>query len=191
MVAIDATLGTEHAKPVCVLTRIRLRGIRPLARFLWAYWRLRTTLGGVPGLLHIGLLAEGPLTYHILSVWRGERLMGRWIGDPAHVQAIRECYLGASEVWSGRWRLEAVSPSARHWSAAPAMEGEWIRREVNSAESAGPGGGDGDAARRLLFSGGHYPPNRGARSRWPNTAAVPYLAWLERWRRPPQYGLPR
>jgi hypothetical protein len=25
--------------------------------------------------------------------------------------------------WSGRWRLEAVSSSARRWSKAPAMEG--------------------------------------------------------------------
>jgi hypothetical protein len=124
MVAVDATLGTEQPRPVCVITRIRLRGIRSLVRFVWSYRLLRTALGGVPGLMHVALLAEGPLTYCIISVWRSHGLMRRWVGDPAHVQAIRECYRGASETWSGRWRLEAVSPSARRWSASPAMEGE-------------------------------------------------------------------
>lgn len=124
---IDATLDAGQPQPVCVMTRIRLRGPRSLLGFIWSYQRMRAGLGGVPGLMHVAFLAEGPLTFWIVSIWRNESLMQRWVGDPAHVDAIHHSYQRASETWSGRWRLEEVSSSARRWSASPAMEGEGIR----------------------------------------------------------------
>lgn len=113
--------GTE--RPVCVMTRVRLRGPWSLIRFVWHYRRVQRTLDGVPGLMHVSLTAEGPLTWHMLSVWRTEEFMGRWANTPEHIDAVRTTYHGLTrESWSGRWRLETVSPSARQWQKAPALE---------------------------------------------------------------------
>ena len=121
-VAIDARQTTE--RPICVMTRVRLRGPWALVRFAWHYRRVRRTLEGVPDIMHVGLLAEGPFTWHMISTWRSAALMQRWAEIPEHVDAVRQTYGHGMtrESWSGRWRLEAVSLSARRWSKAPAME---------------------------------------------------------------------
>jgi hypothetical protein len=109
--------------PVFVLTRLRLRGLWSLVQFIWFYRRLSRTLDGVPGLIHVALLAEGPLTWHMLSVWQDRRSMYQWVGEPEHVHAIRQTYgKWTRESWSARWGLEAVSPTARQWRNAPKME---------------------------------------------------------------------
>lgn len=119
---IDARVGGDAILPVAVMTRLRLSGLRSFVRFLWAYRRLRRTLDCAPGFMHAQVLFEGPLTVQIISIWRTTELMHRWVGIPEHVHAIHDSYAGAREVYSARWRLELVSPSARRWHAAPAME---------------------------------------------------------------------
>lgn len=61
----------------------------------------------------------------MLSVWRSEAAIERWAVVPEHMATVRQTYGNAMtrENWSGWWRLEWVSASARRWSAAPAMEG--------------------------------------------------------------------
>lgn len=119
--------GPENERaaiPVCVTTRLRLRGPRALLHFLRSYWRVRRTLRDAPGLLYASVSMEAPLTFHILSIWQSEAAMWNWVGIPEHVHAVHAMYGRTREVWSGRWRLQAVSPSARRWSAAPPLEQE-------------------------------------------------------------------
>ncbi len=108
---------------ICVMTRLRLRSPWELVRFVRSYRRVSKTLTGVPGLLHVSLLAEGPLTWCMFSVWQDENRMGQWIGNPEHVRAVRQTYADlTTETWSTRWRLEAVSPTARSWAKGRVME---------------------------------------------------------------------
>lgn len=121
----EKSTALGYSGPICVMTRVRVRGLLGFLRFVRYYRRVSRTLDGTPGLIHVGLLAEGPLTWHMLSVWRSEEPMMRWAGVREHVDAVRKTY-GTSDMtdesWSGRWRLEAVSPTARRWTRSPAME---------------------------------------------------------------------
>ncbi|MGH3450076.1 MAG: antibiotic biosynthesis monooxygenase [Haloechinothrix sp.] len=128
MAVIDAVLKPEPLEPVCVLTRLHLRGVRALIRFLWSYHRVSRSIRGVPGLMHYGLTIEGPFTVHILSIWESKESMYHWIGTEEHVHAIQRTYGLADERWSARWRLEAVSPSARRWPAVPELERAFVHQ---------------------------------------------------------------
>lgn len=80
------------------------------------------------GLLHYRIVIEGLFTFHILSIWESTASMYRWIGVEEHVRAIQRTYGLAEELWSGRWSLEAVSPSARSWQAVPELEDALVRQ---------------------------------------------------------------
>jgi hypothetical protein len=123
------------AGPVCVTTRLRLRGVRSVVKFLVSYRRVGRSLCGVSGLMHASLLWEGPFTVYIFSVWQSESLMSRWVGVDSHVDAVRSAYRDvAGEAWSGLWRLDFVSPSARRWSSSPAMEAVSVADEMRVPE---------------------------------------------------------
>lgn len=122
MEVIDATLDQERANPVCVMTRVRLSNMRGLIKLLRAYRRTQRSLAGTPGITYAGLLFEGPLTIYMISIWETDTLMRRWVGVPSHVDAVHHSYQWATEIWSGRWYLGAISASAHRWSTAPGME---------------------------------------------------------------------
>jgi heme-degrading monooxygenase HmoA len=119
MVTIHAIPDSEDAL-ICVMTRLRLRNVYSLLRFLRAYRRVSGRARRVPGLVYITLLFGSPLTVYMLSVWQSEESMRRWVGVDEHVMAVRNSPRLASEIWSGRWRLDAISTSAQSW---PALRG--------------------------------------------------------------------
>lgn len=123
MVITDVKDNDRSCEVVCVTTRLRFRGLCALVKFLLAYRHVRQDLHGALGLMHVSLVWERPSTVYILSIWRSEELMRRWVGTEAHVSAVRQTYRNLThETWSGLWRLNAVSPSARRWPSAPTME---------------------------------------------------------------------
>jgi hypothetical protein len=104
---------------VLVLTRFGLRSPGQLVQTYLDYRTVRrqTSSSQTPGLLASAFLVEDPATFFSLSIWeRDDSIPFFGTKVPAHVDAARNVFsrlrfrVGRGpELWSTRWRLDAVS----------------------------------------------------------------------------------
>lgn len=123
----DIHSQSDSSGMICVSTRFRLPHPWTLLRFIWTFRRVGQSAEAADGLLSSSLLIEDWRTVYIVSLWQSKDQMDRWVGVPAHVRAVQASYGKMQEVWSGRWSLDAVSPSACSWAA---LEGQTHQRNA-------------------------------------------------------------
>jgi heme-degrading monooxygenase HmoA len=100
---------------ICVMTRFRLSHVRHLVSMYLALRGMRADLKAAPGLVRYAFLVEGPRTCYTLSIWESEAALERFVNVRSHIAALRRAQHWCDDIWSGYWRLDAVSRSAQEW----------------------------------------------------------------------------
>ena len=100
---------------ICVMTRFRLRHVWGLVSMYLALRTMRADLDAAPGLVRRAFVVEGPRTCYTLSLWESEAALERFINVRSHIAALRRAQGWCDDIWSGYWRLDAVSRSAQEW----------------------------------------------------------------------------
>lgn len=100
---------------ICVTTRFQLKSLWHLLPFLMSYWRMRPDLVRTSGLLRHALLMENPSTWFAFSVWASDEAMSEFANMRSHIAAQRGARRWCRAIWSGYWRLDALSKYAHDW----------------------------------------------------------------------------
>jgi quinol monooxygenase YgiN len=100
---------------ICVMTRFRLSRVWHLVSMYLAFQAMRSDLDAAPGLIRYAFLVEGPRTCYTLSIWESEAALERFVNVRSHIAALRRAQRWCHDIWSGYWRLDAVSRSAQDW----------------------------------------------------------------------------
>lgn len=100
---------------ICVTTRFQLKSLWHLLPFLMSYWRMRPDIVRTFGLLRHALLMENPSTWFAFSVWASDEAMSEFANMRSHIAAQRGARRWCRAIWSGYWRLDALSKYAHDW----------------------------------------------------------------------------
>ena len=114
---------------MCITTRFRLRHFWMMLPMYLTYRGLRKDLKQAKGLIRYAFLFQSPVACCTLSIWESEEAFVRFSNVTDHVRAVRRAKRWCGEIWSGYWRIDAVSKYANQWQASvktgEAGPGQW------------------------------------------------------------------
>jgi hypothetical protein len=109
---------------MCVTTRFRLKHFWLLLPMYLAYRRMRRDLNAAPGLIRYAFLLQSPVACCTFSIWESEEAIITFSNVPSHIQGVRSAGRWCREIWSGYWRIDAVSKHSNQWQG-PGGQGHW------------------------------------------------------------------
>lgn len=117
----------------CVITRFGLRSMWSLSRFYNWFVQIRAESRAVSGLLASIFLVENRRTCYTISVWRDAQAILEFNSTGrAHIHAANHCFQwlkvdeSGPQLWSGQFRLSAVSPHNLRWEGVDTSS--WFER---------------------------------------------------------------
>lgn len=141
---------------ICVTTRFQLNHFWDIVPMYLTYRRMRRELDAAPGLIRYAFLVQGPVACCTLSIWESDDALA-WFSKrvPSHVGAARLAKVLCRGIWSGYWRIDAVSRHASSWEGPdlwPALVAHPVHPHLLiEAGSEGTGRYRGAAAERLTM----------------------------------------